>query len=76
VCPLPRSKADSFWLPAVPGLQAVGDGGCPSVLCSVSSSSLKGHLVLDVGLLRTQEDTLENVSYAVSVESSFPKKVP
>lgn len=44
-CPLLRSKADSLLLPTVPGLQAAGDGGFPSVLYFVPSSSLKGHLM-------------------------------
>lgn len=52
------------------------NGGCPSVLCSVPSSSLNGHLMLDLGPLRTQDDPFENFSYTVSAESPFPRKVP
>lgn len=60
----------------MPGLQAVGDGGCPSVPALSPTSSLEEYLMLDLGPLRVQDDPLENLSCVVSVETPFTRKVP
>lgn len=75
-CTPPPPQAQSRLPPTAPGLQALGDDDHPRCPRLFPFSSLKGHLLLDLGLLRTQDDTLENFSDVVSAEPPFPRKVP